>query len=85
MNNNETTTEGIEILKRIEEGQEPLKDIASYYDEARKQEELKRQQQLEEEIASLPPVPLTAEQHIAKLTEAVATLTEKLDKLGENK
>ncbi|KOS67116.1 hypothetical protein AEA09_14785 [Lysinibacillus contaminans] len=79
----ELSEEGKAIQKRIEERAEPLKNISAYFDEVRKQEEEARAKAEAEEIKNLPPVPLTPEQHIAKLTEAIALLTEKIEGKGE--
>lgn len=75
--------EGIAIQKRIEERAEPLKNISAYYDEVRKLEEEARAKAEAEEMANMPPVALTPEQHIAKLTEAVLKLTKQLEGKGE--
>ncbi|MDM5249631.1 hypothetical protein [Lysinibacillus sp. G4S2] len=79
----ELSKEGQAIQKRIEERVEPLKNISAYYDEVRKLEKEARAKAEAEEIKNLPPVPLTSEQHMAKLTEAIAKLTEKLEGKGE--
>ncbi|WP_368298546.1 hypothetical protein [Cytobacillus firmus] len=68
----------MDIQKLIEERQEPLKNISSYYDEARKQAEEARAKAEAEELAKLPPKPLTSEEQLAELTKAVAELTNKL-------
>lgn len=81
--NEEKKQEQIDFQKIANEREEPLKNISSFYAEQRKLEEEKRKQAEAEEIKNLPPVPLTPEQHIAKLTEAVAKLTKQLEGKGE--
>ncbi|MDF2039865.1 hypothetical protein P2R12_23265 [Cytobacillus oceanisediminis] len=71
-----------DIQKLIEERQEPLKNIASFYEEQRKAEAEARAKAEAEELAKLPPKPLTPEERqekqLAELTKAVAELTNKL-------
>lgn len=82
---NDTTpiNDGKDVLKRIEERAEPLKNISAYYEEARKQEIEARLKAEAEELAKLPPKPLTADEQIQLLTKAVAELTLKLDAKGD--
>jgi hypothetical protein len=79
----ELTEEGIALQKRIEERSEPLKDISSFYAEARKLEEEARAKAELEEVKNLPPVKLSPEQHIEKLTEQLEKLTKQLEGKGE--
>lgn len=83
--NEEEKKEQIDFQKIIKDREEPLKDISSFYQEARKQEEQK-QKELEEEMnKNLPPVPPTPEQQTEKLIAAVESLAKKIEALGGNK
>jgi len=66
---------GQDILKRIEERQAPLQNISEYYAEARKLEVEKQAKADALEIANAPKQPLTSEQHMGLLTEAIEKLT----------
>ncbi|XRD24527.1 hypothetical protein AABM34_20320 [Lysinibacillus fusiformis] len=66
---------GQDILKRIEERQVPLQNISEYYAEARKLEVEKQAEADALEIVNAPKQPLTSEQQMGLLTEAIEKLT----------
>ena len=74
---------GLEIAKRVEERQQPLKDIASYYDEARKVEADALANAEAHALASLPAKPLTTDEQIQALTKMVTDLTKQISKGDE--
>ncbi|MEA1853025.1 hypothetical protein U9M49_07975 [Cytobacillus sp. OWB-43] len=80
----EMTEHGKAIMESIEHRKQPLKDISSYYAEARRQEEEARKQQEAEELANMPaPVLSPEQQQIAELTQQLAALNKKLDGMGK--
>ncbi|MBD7935928.1 hypothetical protein H9655_02710 [Cytobacillus sp. Sa5YUA1] len=80
----EITEEGKKILQRIEHSKQPLKDISSYYEEARQLEAETRKQQEAEELANMPaPVLSPEQQQLAELTQQLAALNKKLDGVGK--
>jgi len=69
---------GLEIERRMNERQEPLKNISAYYDEAKKVEEDARTN-AEAYIQSLQPAQaMSTDEQIQALTKTVAELTVKL-------
>lgn len=81
--NKEEGKEQIDFKKVIEKREEALKNISAYYDEARKQEAEAYAKVEAEQLAKLPPKPLTTDEQIQLLTKAVAELTNKLDGKGD--
>jgi hypothetical protein len=72
-----------DIQKLIEDKNAPMKDLQAGFEEIRKADAEAKAKKEAEELAKLPPKPLTPEQHIELLTKAVAELTIKLDGKGE--
>jgi len=71
----EISEHGMEIAKRVEERQAPMKSIASYYDEARKVEEDAIAKAEAYALSQQPAKALSTDEQIANLTSLVAELT----------
>lgn len=81
--NKEEGKEQIDFQKVLEKREEPLKNISAYYDEQRKLEAEAIKKAESDELAKLPPKPLTTDEQIQALTEAVASLTKQLNEKGD--
>lgn len=79
--NEEEKQEQIDFQKILKEREEPLRNISAFYQEQRKLEAEARAKAEAEELASLPPKPLSTDDHIQLLTKAVAELTLKLNEV----
>ncbi|MFC6040120.1 hypothetical protein ACFPYN_11880 [Paenisporosarcina macmurdoensis] len=69
---------GMEIQNRITERQQPLKDIASYYDEAKRVETEAIEKAEAYALSQQPAKALSTDEQIANLTNLVAELTKQM-------
>lgn len=74
----EISEHGMEIQTRITERQQPLKDIASYYDEAKRVETEANEKAEAYALSQQPAKALSTDEQIANLTNLVAELTKQM-------
>lgn len=75
----EISEHGMEIQNRIKDRQEPLNNIASYYDEAKRVETEANEKAEAYALSQQPAKALSTDEQISALTKMVAELTKQME------